>query len=404
MKENIRNEIYIGYNGSGKTSKLEEINKDLNPKNKNKNVIYIPTEQNFEDELKKEKTSKNGNFIYLIKEIIYKIFGENDFIYKANEDEIKKIENREEYKNEISKFLKNLKDDDFIFKTENFFKDKIEFNTLDFNLEKYETPSGKNNYSLIKILGSLFKYAIEKNINIEGFDNYYLIIDEPEKFSHPNLIKKIAFFLKEISNNINVILSTHSPSFISNFLDNQKTKVFLKNEGDNEFNYFIVSDILKKLKFCNDKIIYRFLNNNLLKIEFFEMLFSKKVILVEDITTKTYLSLILNSIDEQKKYDYSSLITFGWNNIDDFIRFFEEINFKNTKIIVDSDGSKGKNYTKNGEYQSKIIYEFEENIEKELGLSKKTKTSASDLITKNLEELKKKKSFSKIKDELLKWE
>ena len=82
MNETV-NEIYIGYNGVGKTQKIEEKLKELKPK-KEMNVIYIPTEQTFKDELLKEKTSGNGNFIFLVKNLIYEIYGKNNFTYEID--------------------------------------------------------------------------------------------------------------------------------------------------------------------------------------------------------------------------------------------------------------------------------------------------------------------------------
>ena len=274
-----------------------------------------------------------------------------------------------------------MQDDDYAFKTNDIFSDNLKINTLNINLANYESPSGKNNYSLIKILGSLLKYAKQNNIKIDNkFSDFYLIIDEPEKFCHPNLIKKVGIFLNEISNYINVILTTHSPLFLSYYVNNEKTNIFFHN-GE-EFKNFKISMILKKLKFNTDKLIYRVLNNKSLRINFFDTLFSPNVLLLEDETTNSFLNIIY---DQTKIFNWSNLITFGWNNIDDFINFYLKIGVKKEKlkIVVDSDSGKKGCYKETGKYNDLVIYYFQNEIEKELKLSCNHKSSASNLILKD---------------------
>jgi predicted ATP-binding protein involved in virulence len=219
----IESILYIGKNGSGKTKCLEEIKKNkekklkITWKNKNENIIFIPTELLYDRELNDEGTYLRNNYAKRIKKLIQKIFGNlNQFNIELEEKYLNKKEDIKKFKFEVNNFFKNIQreDEDFIFYM-GYIPVK-EYNPLNLKLEsKDRSSTGLNNYSLIKVLSELLKFAVEKNKKINNLDQYYLIIDEPEKFCHPQLIKKIALHLKNINKYINLIISTHSPIFFN---------------------------------------------------------------------------------------------------------------------------------------------------------------------------------------------
>jgi predicted ATP-dependent endonuclease of OLD family len=56
----------------------------------------------------------------------------------------------------------------------------------------------------------LLSYLI-KELNVTQQINKEIIIDEPEKFLHEELQAKIASVLFDLSENVNITISTHSP-------------------------------------------------------------------------------------------------------------------------------------------------------------------------------------------------
>lgn len=373
------NTVFIGKNGEKKTENL--LNKKnqienklkIGKKNIDQNVIYIPTEQNYKSEFEKEKSTGEGNYINKIKSLIELIFGNlNKFSYEINDEELNKIEGRKKFKQEIFGFINNMKDPFFIFKTENIFKDNKRINTLNLDLEQYKTPSGLNNYSLIKLLSNLLLYAKKNNKKINGLNDYYLIIDEPEKFCHPQLIKKIATLLKDVSKDINIIVATHSYIFLNWFLDEENTKINILKKGEvkkeftwNELKNFLNWNEIYNSDKKNYKILQGYLNNKILRYKIIESFFCDNIVFVEDRATEILLSIIIE--DE----DFSIVVTMGKSRIEFFFYIFYDFlkyEIKNLFAIFDGDKKK-KNERK--EINKKIfdlfleknIYKFKEDIE-----------------------------------------
>lgn len=388
----IVNKIYIGRNGIGKTKKLEEY---VGSNTKAQNYIYIPCEQVYKDEVQKEKSSAGGNYIYKIKQLIQKIFGDiQNFEYKIDDDILDGIDGRSEFKGKITNFFSSLEEEDFILKSQNILEDVKTIKTLKMNIDGHDTPSGKNNYSLIKILANLLVYANDNNIKIEDSEEYHLIIDEPEKFCHPLLIKKIAEYLKIVATKINVIVATHSPLFLTHFIDNSTTKIVnLREEnGDIIEKDVTLNEISNKLKSAGiqqtEAIQKILLHNKIIRKDIFNGLFAEKIILTEDVSTKVLIELILN---ENNKFNQEVLICHGVTELWKYQCLFEAFGFSkdNIKYVVDLDGKPGgkaeaklrKNFS-----SEQAIYEFPNNLEIDLEING-TKKNALNVID----------SFEKIK-------
>jgi len=240
--------ILIGRNKSGKTYKLLELKK-THEANK-KTSLYIPSVIDLNNYIEKEKQgsklSDPKTSHYLMIEFINKILSEK--IKKTTKytfDEIKENnKNTENLKSMKNTFEEKSKNDIFFEKDIidllqiNTISEEREFklkNILEFNPkfknEKNKTwdencSSGSINYSLLKLLGEFMVWSKNQDYPL---DDIVLIIDEPEKFSHPELIQKISDEILNISKYITVEIATHSGQLVE--------RIFNKAETDDEIEY-----------------------------------------------------------------------------------------------------------------------------------------------------------------------
>ncbi len=128
--------------------------------------------------------------------------------------------------------------------------------------------------------------------------NFILAIEEPELFLHPNGQRKMMNVLKEIAQNDQIIMCSHSSFFIDMF---QYSKIVVIRRDKKGPSYAV--QYLDNI-FDNDdqKKTFRYLS--FFDISRSELFFAKKVVLVEGDTEKQiipYLAYKLTKID--KKYD-----------------------------------------------------------------------------------------------------
>jgi predicted ATP-dependent endonuclease of OLD family len=127
------------------------------------------------------------------------------------------------------------------------------------------------------------------NNNIEN-EKYYVFIDEPEKFCHPNLLNKLIKQINKISLKVNLYISSHSPSFISKLYDfeNKPSINFFFGKWKNENN---MKEISKNIFDLDDNSKFRkiLLQNSIYREEFTYNIFAEKIIIVEDNSTKIFI-------------------------------------------------------------------------------------------------------------------
>jgi|GEM_PF-1839886 len=123
-----------------------------------------------------------------------------------------------------------------------------------FNSLTEDAGSGQYFYTILQLINKVLEFYSETREK-----SLYLIIDEPEKFCHPELIIKIANSLKSINNKIvKVICISHSSLFVNNFINNLDELILLEN-FNNFFQYsdslFIenTKDILQKMLEISNK-------------------------------------------------------------------------------------------------------------------------------------------------------
>ncbi|MDR3063829.1 MAG: hypothetical protein LBU40_06830 [Methanobrevibacter sp.] len=154
-----------------------------------------------------------------------------------------------------------------------------------------------NNYSCIFLLAKF----IEK-LNKEPNGDFYIIIDEPEKFCHQNLLDKLLKCIEIISQKVNVYISSHSQYFISRLYSfkNKPKLLFFKGKHKNDVSPPIeIQNTVFELD--NNEIFRKVLVKNILyRTEFIANLFASKIIIVEDNSTKILLQFIFeqNNITE----------------------------------------------------------------------------------------------------------
>ena len=106
-------------------------------------------------------------------------------------------------------------------------------------------------YQFAKVLGGIEEYCIKLSIGEYGnHPNMVYLLDEPETYMHPELcrtfLKRLDTLLQERSatNDIQVLISTHSPMLLSDVLPNQVTRLDYDSKGyciiknRNEKSYF----------------------------------------------------------------------------------------------------------------------------------------------------------------------
>ncbi|MFH0819785.1 MAG: AAA family ATPase [bacterium] len=127
--------------------------------------------------------------------------------------------------NEILKKLRIDEIDISLFKTLTPY-DSAE---LVFPFDGFELPIGQGGSGIEMAVAIAFLESLAKISK----EDIVIVIDEPELHLHPTLQEKIFNHFKEISSEIQIIVSTHSPFLFRNVYQNSKVQLLLtKNESD----------------------------------------------------------------------------------------------------------------------------------------------------------------------------
>lgn len=106
-------------------------------------------------------------------------------------------------------------------------------------------------YQFAKVLGGIEEYCVKLSTGQYGnHPNLIYLLDEPETYMHPELcrtfLKRLDKVLKERSgkNDIQILITTHSPLLLSDVLPNQITRLDLDNKG-----YCVIKNSTEKAYF-----------------------------------------------------------------------------------------------------------------------------------------------------------
>lgn len=380
--------IFIGPNGYGKTKKLETEKEKIENNNPNE-TIFLPSEILLEDELKDSENSKSME--YFLEEIFFNPPTVNEL----------KTQIQQEVNNNIS----ILKDE-----INNIVDDILKLNESTRQNEKdFITPSSKGieykkllaiDKSVFKLIGSGQKMLLLLEFVLHS-NKRFIFLDEPEKYMQPSLLKILGEKIRNlISQNKNVYISTHSPKLLS-FLEFNLDSINLLNKKNGICKKIDLNEILNTInskinivKNIPDKYKKYFnledLKRSILEIHeynFYDALFSRKVILCEGINDKLFIEKVLRDNNKQFE-DYVIFPTFGKPNIPIFLEIFNSLGIE-VQFYFDVD-SNTSDMQKN-EWNNKIndyfyknyhdkCYGFTPNIEKELDFNGKKKHDVLEFI------------------------
>lgn len=127
--------------------------------------------------------------------------------------------------------------EDLFERMENYIPDDAGIFTKEL-LPYHFTCISSGEFQLAKILGGIEEYCVRLSVDKYGnHPNLIYLLDEPETYMHPELcrrfIKKLDLLLKERAshNDIQVLISTHSPFMLSDVLPEQITRLDVDSNG-----------------------------------------------------------------------------------------------------------------------------------------------------------------------------
>lgn len=192
-------------------------------------------------------------------------------------------------------------------------------------------------YLVLKIVSFIEKFKKAKKEEKAEF--LLILIEEPEAHLHPQMqqvfIKEINKLLVKHEISVQVIISSHSPHIIAEAgvdLDKGFDRIRYFNKIKNKI---IINDFNKFSHKEDNKETFRFLKQymNLHKCDIF---FADKVIMVEGITEKMLLPLMINKVAESLQNEYISVLEVGGAYTQKFKEILHFIKIK-TLIITDID-------------------------------------------------------------------
>lgn len=341
-------EVIFGKNKTGKTVYINNMYSS-----KDSSVLFIEAEIDFDDVLKGNLGGTGKNAIFSphkkIIDFLNSIVGKSFKVKAIDDEEYKKFV---QSKNDIDLFSQKLTetDDDFFedcfknsFKTCNLEGEfEYKFDLIEFSSEKRNGSSGSLSYSLIKLL---YEMILDDKIKIEG--NFTLVIDEIEKFLHPELIFKIANMIVKVSEKLNVVVTTHSPLFLERIFYIHKNRIVNKKDCDIKYSLKYSSDI----KNSDNKEIFTFDTNEITKIlkeknyrtisNLSHFLFSSKCFFVEGLIDNSIINdiICINNIDKP----YTIIDCNGKGQVKvmlEIIRSLSIIPYYHVCLFYDSDSNK----------------------------------------------------------------
>lgn len=371
-------EVYIGKNGVGKSDSLRELSKNQ----KNSFLLKFSSKEDAPDSYGSniDKTT----FIVGFKKWLEEMLREK---VKLDGKKLKEIREKAEDKIDLAKFEKEIKKLKDVPRLKNFFKEGFE-NFITENKESEASyrfvevndlrktfgnfGTGIYVYLMIRLIFIIFRHLVKKPFDEK--ENYLLIIDEPENFLHPSLIREVAYMLRRINERIGVVVATHSSEFLNYFATSDTKIKFLSTQQEvelfetgkkmkkSDFNSLNLSEF-RKIKINNKKPVNVFDRQKV-----FEVLMASKIIFVEGENDKKLIDYILQHEKSTSGDIYVWCCKGKWNISDildsetfwevlkkrflslkrDIFVLYDEDNFKNNREevsekIIEDLKNRGKN-------------------------------------------------------------
>lgn len=369
-------DIYIGPNGFGKTTKLKNIKKDLvdNQGVLESDILFLESEILLLDEMKDTKDDTKS-MEYVLSELLstpavvnarttYESAIDNEIIQNVSlvnqlVDDILSLNgsNRTVSGNKTAPQLK-----DFIeVRQDKEHKKLVKINSKD--LVEGKMGSGQRMQLILSLVGQSTKT--------------HIIIDEPEKYSHPSLLHRTAELVTILSRTKSVYIATHSPKLLS-MIDFDLDHLFIINDPTHQVKsidytgicayYAAHATIIQTQTQSFSYFTANGLKDNIKKLhfrQFLECLFSRVVYIVEGVNDYLFLNKILQ--DNHHFYDdYSILQTFGKHHMMLFAKIYDSLGAV-VKIYHDQDNiTNPVHVSSNTQLSAFTRYEFSPTIEGEL--------------------------------------
>ena len=211
---------------------------------------------------------------------------------KLDGKKLKEIREKAEDKIDLAKFEKEIKKLKDVPRLKNFFKEGFE-NFITENKESEASyrfvevndlrktfgnfGTGIYVYLMIRLIFIIFRHLVKKPFDEK--ENYLLIIDEPENFLHPSLIREVAYMLRRINERIGVVVATHSSEFLNYFATSDTKIKFLSTQQEvelfetgkkmkkSDFNSLNLSEF-RKIKINNKKPVNVFDRQKVFECQF----------------------------------------------------------------------------------------------------------------------------------------
>ena len=259
------------------------------------------------------------------------------------------------YSSLLPKFKTQLEVDFQPFTPTNYFKTMqilgIDPESADKPLDLSELGEGARNLILIALLKSFAKNFK----SIDGIMNGILALEEPELFLHPQARRHLFSELRDIANSgMQVIISTHSDSFIDTEFFDEIGRVVKIDDEENEgklytklitcskttlLNHCISTGVpANKVTLASLQEYYKTTSN----IKLNEGFFARYLILVEGETEELTIPELLESLDiDCNPMGISVIGVNGKNQIPKYWRLYSKFNIP-IIVVIDNDNSPNK--------------------------------------------------------------
>ncbi len=288
--------ILVGPNNAGKTNVLDAIYATFYPQtdkerlaDKNTDIeITIQTEEGTYKVTNRggKITCDNKELTSKVKQSFARVGGDSSFIYEIIPQKLKNF--KDKYPSEYVKFSDALN---------SCFKDieiSEELFLLNVHADNKERP--------VKRMGEGFKRLFIMLFYIFNPEYKIIFIDEPELHLHPSIIKKLLFLLQE-NKKKQIFITTHHPTFVqAHYLEHIWRVARNKNKSTSVY-YF------SKRNINTDRLVQEINDENS------AMFFADKVLLVEGVSDKIFMTEIINRFYEKDK-DIKVVYTGGKGTVD----------------------------------------------------------------------------------------
>ena len=359
--------VFIGPNGFGKTTKLENIKSSLIASGISESeILFLESEIMLLDEVKDTKdNSKTMEYILAeLLETIPVVTTRTSYEQAVDTEILANISNVNTIIDGILLMNSMARSGDFIsISATKAHKNLVKINQNDV---KKKMGSGQRMHLLLELVN-----RSSKN---------YLFIDEPEKYSHPSMLNRTASLLNNLSMTKDIYIATHSPKLLS-MLDLDLDNISILNdttyaEKHLDFSGSVSAHVAHStLLSANPGLAKSFsyfnlvnLKNNVKRLhyrDFLEALFAKNVYLVEGVNDELFVKKML--LDNGKYFgDYYIFPVYGKHHMMVFAHILSRLSI-NVKIYFDQDNTNAINTSTNTILSGFNHIMFSPNIENTFG-------------------------------------